>query len=314
MTTRLCKFALVAAAGAAWCSAGCYTRSQAQTDGWHGKSRAEIEAQWGSPQAVQAIQGGSILHWAHTRRWRTSPSASAEGSAEGSAGGRVSVDNLDEAGVTGEFTLGPDGAEAELSVTVPEISVSAEAEAEAEVEARASAGEVRERTTAAEVTVDAAGLITGVSAGARRWGPPRNSNVRWGPILGLHVGLGRLDSTRIALPSGGVYLGGMLGPDRALVGTFSMVSGRDEGGGAMGMSWGFEGMWWPIERLSVQAGPAMVLDWKPGFENRSFGVAASGGASYALVRRGQFVLDLRTDLTAHRKSAFGTLGVGVNLQ
>ena len=37
-----------------------------------------------------------------------------------------------------------------------------------------------------------------------------------------------------------------------------------------------------------------------------------GAPSYALVRSGSFVLDLRFDATLSTAAAFGTLGVGVN--
>ncbi len=279
---------------------GCYGRSQARSEGWVGMPRAEIEAQWGAPHIVEDTHEGELLRWEVTRRWRTGARASGRG------GGSVRVEGIEDMGVRGELRVGPGGFDAEFEARGPRI------EAEGEVEAEAHPGELRERTYAAEAAVSAAGLITGVSADAWRWGPPRGANVRWGPIFGLHVGMGRLDSTSMPLPSGGVHIGGMLGPRHALVGTFSMVSGREEGRGAMGMSWGMEGTWWPHARTSLRAGPAMVLDWKPGFEDRAFGLAVKGGASYALLRSGSFVLDLRADITAHPSSAFGTIGIGVN--
>ena len=276
-------------------AAGCYGRSQARTDGWGGMSGAEIEAQWGAPQRVDRGDEGQLLRWQHVRCWRTG----------GGASGRVRVEGLDEIGARGHVRIGPGGLDAEFEARGPRIEV------EAEVEARAAV--VRERTYAAEVALDSAGLISHVRADAwRSWGPPRGANVRWGPIFGLHVGMGRLDSTSTPLPSGGAHIGGMLGPRHALVGTYAMVSGREQGRGAMGHAWGFEAVYWPAARVSVRGGPAMVLDWKPGFEDRAFGLGISGGASYALLRRGSFVLDLRADLNAHPSSAFGTFGIGVN--
>jgi hypothetical protein len=288
------RFAALGVCLALVASAGCYGRSKASTDGWHGMSRAEIEAQWGAAQLVADDDGDTVLYWEHSYRWRTG----------GSSRTHVQIEDLGDIGIRGELVVRPGEVEAEAEVEARGPRVSVETEVDPV--------RVRERTVAAQARIGAAGTISDVHVSGRRYGPPRGQNVRWGPIFGLHLGLGRLDSTSTALPSGGAHIGGMLGPRHALVGTFTMVSGREQGRGAMGFSWGVEPTYWPTERLSVRAGPAMVLDWKPGFERRAFGLAASGGASYALVRTGSFVLDARLDMTAHQASAFGTIGIGVN--
>jgi len=170
-------------------------------------------------------------------------------------------------------------------------------------------------TTSTQVTalVDASGVITDVRGPSLRWGPPAGLNMRWGAIFGLHAGMGRLDDTGTPLPSGGAYVGGMLGPRLGLVGCFSMVSGKGDGGGAIGFAWGVAAQWWPEARLWLRAGPAMVLAFDPGFDNAGLAPGATGGASYALVHAGSFVLDLRVDLTTSTRATFGSLGVGVNV-
>ncbi|MCB9558928.1 MAG: hypothetical protein H6709_00335 [Kofleriaceae bacterium] len=175
------------------------------------------------------------------------------------------------------------------------------------------AGKVWTSTTEVVAAVDAGGRVVGVDGPSLRWGAPRGLNLRWGAILGLHVGMGRLDDTGTPLPSGGLYLGGMIGPRLGLVGTMAMVSGSDDAGGAMGFAWGMGAQWWPSARVALRAGPALVLAFDPGFEDPSLGPGLDGAASLALVRAGSFVLDLRLDLVASPSSTFGSVGVGVNV-
>jgi hypothetical protein len=199
-------------------------------------------------------------------------------------------------------------------VSLPSGSASLKLEPGAfDFEAEWSPGKVWTSTTSVVAVVDAAGVIQDVQGPSLRRGPPRGLNLRWGTIFGVHAGMGRLDDTGTALPSGGMYLGGMLGPRLGLAGAFSMVFGKDDAGGAVGFAWGINAHYWPAARLAVRAGPALVLDLDPGFEDAAVGPGLNGGASYALVRAGSFVLDLRLDLTAAPEAAFGALGLGVNV-
>jgi hypothetical protein len=283
---------LICIAALACAVSGCYAGSSKVSpdinEAWRGQSVAEIEASWGPPAAVEEVHEGTLLTWSHTRRWQSTR-------IDADLEGPVRV------GIEGAARLEPGEASAEGAISLDGPRV------------RVEQGPVRERTRMVEALVEPGGTIAEVTGPSIFWGRPQNANLRWGMLLGLHAGMGRLDSTSTPLPSGGVHIGGLLGPRHGLVGTFSMVSGKGEGGGAMGLSWGLAATWWPHTRTSVRAGPAMVLDWKPGFEDRAFGLGATGGASFALVRAGSFVMDLRLDATAHPHSQFGSLGIGVNL-
>lgn len=166
----------------------------------------------------------------------------------------------------------------------------------------------------AHVDLDAAGRVRAVSGDSLRWGPPDDANLRAGFIMGFHLGMGRLDTTSTPLPATGLYMGGMLGPRFALVGNFSMTTGSDDPGGAMAFTWGMSAQWWPTMRLSLRGGPAMALVMDPGFDNTRLAPAAVGSAAFALIRSGKFVLDLRAEASATPSSAWGNLGIGVNLQ
>jgi hypothetical protein len=157
------------------------------------------------------------------------------------------------------------------------------------------------------------GVVTSVAGPSLRWGPPNDANLRWGTVLGLHAGMGRLDDTPTMLPSGGAYLGGMLSPTTALVGCFSLVSGTGDDGAAMGFAGGFAAQWWPMTRLWLRGGPALVLAFDPGFDDPGFSFGVTVGASVAVIKVGTFVLDLRLDLVGTSAVSFGTAGVGVNL-
>lgn len=174
-------------------------------------------------------------------------------------------------------------------------------------------GAVWNSITEVMAEVDPRGTVVRVTGPSLRWGAPADANLRWGTLLGLHVGMGRLDDTETPLPSGGLYIGGMLSPTVGLVGCYSMVSGTGDRGGAMGFAWGMGVKWWADARTSVRAGPAMVLAFDAGFEDPTLQPAVNGVISYALVRAGTFVLDLRLDVTAGSSDTFGNLGVGVNL-
>lgn len=163
------------------------------------------------------------------------------------------------------------------------------------------------------IRLDPAGRILSMTGPSIRWGPPDDANMRWGFLLGGHAGMGRLDDTSSPLPGGGLYVGGMLSPTLGLVGTFSLASGSDDDGGAMAFAWGLAPQLWVATRVWLRAGPAMILAFDPGFENAGLEPGVTTGASFAVIRSGTFVLDLRADVSVGTDTQFGTLGIGVNL-
>jgi len=182
-----------------------------------------------------------------------------------------------------------------------------------DVQGEFSAGAILKTKRHVIARVDQRGIITGLRGYSLRRGAPPELNLRWGVVLGGHVGMGRLDDTADALPSGGLYIGGMLSRTVALVGTYSMAAGKDEPGGAMAFGWGLGVQTWVSARAWLRAGPAMVLAFDPGFNNAGLEPGVAVGGSYAIVRSGNFVLDLRVDLTGGTSTSFGTVGLGVNL-
>jgi hypothetical protein len=174
-------------------------------------------------------------------------------------------------------------------------------------------GEVWSHSTEVYAHLDRNGVIRAVEGPSGRWGPPNDANIHWGFLFGGHVGMGRLDDTGTMLPSGGLYMGGMLSRTTGLVGTYSMVSGKDDAGGAMGFAWGMAVQWWLDTPFWVRVGPAMILAFDPGFEDAGLEAGVTAGASYAVVKVGTFALDLRLDLAAGSNTAFGSVGIGVNI-
>jgi hypothetical protein len=179
--------------------------------------------------------------------------------------------------------------------------------------AEATAGQVWTSTTEVVALVDGAGRIADVQGPSLRWGPPRDVNMRWGVVLGAHVGVGRLDSTTTPLPGFGVYIGGMLSPTLALVGAYSFASGTDDDGGAIAMAGGVAAQWWPMTRLWLRAGPALLISAEPEPADDGLDLGVTSGASFAVIRTRVFVLDLRLDLAAGADVQLGTVGVGANL-
>ena len=174
-------------------------------------------------------------------------------------------------------------------------------------------GLIEHRTTEAIALADPAGTIREVDGAALHWGPPNDVNLHWGTIFGAHVGMGRLDTTGTPLPSGGLYVGGMLSPTLGLVGTYALAAGTSDQGSAMGMAAGMAAQWWPVNRLWLRAGPALLLVFDPGFANPRLAPGATVGASYAVVKVGTLAIDARVDVAAGPSTSFGTVGVGVNL-
>jgi hypothetical protein len=174
-------------------------------------------------------------------------------------------------------------------------------------------GRVHRRVTEVVAFAGDDGVIREVRGPSLRWGPPNEANIHWGVLLGGHVGMGRLDDTSTPLPSGGLYIGGMVSRTTGLVGAFSMVSGIGDGGGAMGFAWAFAAQHWVTARLSLRGGPAAILAFDPGFEKIGAEPGINGAVSYAVLKAGTFALDLRLDLVAGADNRFGSAGIGVNL-
>lgn len=165
----------------------------------------------------------------------------------------------------------------------------------------------------ASALVDPSGTVLQLDAGFPVGGIPSGMNVRHGVIFGLHGGAGVIGGATGPMPSVGLYIGGMIGPRLALVGSYRFVNGKDEMGYAMGHAWAFGVQQWATSRLSVMAGAAMVLDLEPGLEDAALSPGGAGAVSFALVRSGSFVLDARLDMTVSTSAAFGLFGVGVNV-
>jgi hypothetical protein len=164
----------------------------------------------------------------------------------------------------------------------------------------------------ANALVDPNGMLLRFDSESLAAGIPKGENIRTGIIYGLSAAAGALARAPSTMPSLCLYLGGMIGPRTALLGSYSFENGRGDDGGAMGHAWAFAVQYWPEARINVRGGGAMVLDDSNGSGARlSPGVV--GAVSYAFVRAGSFVLDARFDGTVSTKTAFGMFGIGVNV-
>ena len=161
----------------------------------------------------------------------------------------------------------------------------------------------------ATAVLDPNGTVLAFDSAWLAAGIPDGMNARTGIVFGLHGGFGGLDDASTPMPSLGAYIGGMLTGQVALLGAYAFVNGKSGEEFVQGHSWGLALQYWPTARFNVRAGPAMVLNTDP------VGLAPGGiaAASFAVLRAGSFVLDVRLDTTVSTASAFGTLGVGVNL-
>ncbi len=182
----------------------------------------------------------------------------------------------------------------------------------AHAELRAGRVERFEYDIAAAV-VDPNGTVLSFDSGWLAAGIPQGMNARTGIIFGLHGGAGRLDDAKTLMPSLGAYIGGMLTADIALLGAYAFVNGKSDDDFVQGHSWGLAVQYWPTTRFNVRAGPAMVIDTDPEPGNATLAPGGIGAASFAVVRAGSFVLDVRFDATVSTSSAFGTFGIGVNV-
>lgn len=183
-----------------------------------------------------------------------------------------------------------------------------------DLDAEARAGSVeRYEYEMASAVIDPAGAVVRLDSSFLVAGIPAGTNVRTGAIFGFHAGAGIVADATSPMPSLGVYLGGMIGPRLALLGAYSFVNGKGDAGYAMGHAWAFAVQHWPMARLAVRAGPALVIDLEPGLTDPALSPGGVGAVSYALVRAGSFVLDARLDATVSTGVAFGTFGIGVNV-
>lgn len=272
---------------ASLCLVGCYTGAPANRDvatAWVGRTRVDLEGRWGAPIA----RHDSLLIWTFDRTQVELPS--------GGLAVTAAPTTLDAG------AQGPNGS-ARLHAQWTRVDIGA----------AFHPGEITTVTTAARASIAAGDVVAGIDGAALHWGPPNDANLHWGTILGAHVGFGRLDTTGTPLPSGGVYIGGMVSPTLALVGAYELAAGTSEAGGAMGMAAGFAAQWWPVNRVALRAGPALLLAFDPGFEHARLRPGAIAGASYAVVKVGVLAIDLRVDLAAGPSTAFGLAGVGVNV-
>jgi len=161
----------------------------------------------------------------------------------------------------------------------------------------------------ATAVVDPRGTVLSFDSGWLVAGIPPGHDTRTGVIFGLHGGMGRTGDASQPLPSVGTYIGGMLSPNLALVGAYAFVNGKDGDAYVQGHSWALAAQYWATRRVALRVGPAMVLHTDP----VELAPGAVGALSFAVVRSGSFVLDLRFDATGSTKGAFGMLGVGVNV-
>ena len=269
--------------------AACYTHAPANRDvqaSWRGRTHDEIVDRWGSPATHASAGPADVNVWSFSTTHISLPELNLAIAARPvAASPRVEVP----------------GATGVVAVQAPDVAASFRP------------GAIWRTTTEAAAFVEPSGIISSVEGAALHWGPPNDVNLHWGTIFGAHVGMGRLDSTPTPLPSGGAYIGGMLDPTHGLVGTFSLVAGTSDSGSAMGLAGGIAAQWWPINRLWLRGGPALLLAFDPGFANARLRPGVTVGASYAVIKVGTFAIDARFDLNAGPSTAFGTLGVGVNL-
>jgi hypothetical protein len=181
-----------------------------------------------------------------------------------------------------------------------------------DVRAEARAGVVeRYRFDVAKALVDHTGILRFESDTVAA-GVPKGENIRTGIIYGLSASAGVLSSATSPMPSLGAYMGGMIGPRTALLGSYAFVNGRGDDGGAMGHAWAFAVQYWPEARINVRGGGALVLD-DTNASGARLSPGAVGAVSYAFVRAGSLVLDARFDATLSTKTAFGMFGIGVNV-
>lgn len=161
--------------------------------------------------------------------------------------------------------------------------------------------------------VDQQGRVLQFESESVAAGIPDDANIRTGAVYGLSIGMGALDDANTSLPSLQAYIGGMIGPRFALLGAYTFVNGLEDDDYVHGHSWAFAVQHWPTARINIRGGAAMVLDTDAGDANPTFAFGGVGALSFAAVRAGMFVLDVRLDATISQQGAFGLVSVGVNV-
>jgi hypothetical protein len=260
---------------------GCYTGAAANRDvslAWRGRTRAEMADRWGAP----AQQQGPVSVWAYQTTQIELPDVRA------ALHPVAAVAHVDGPGVTGTAVV--QGTAVEVAWRPGEI-----------LRVHHSVAALGDTT------------IVDVQGEALHWGPPNDANLHWGTLLGAHVGMGLVNQTATPLPSGNAYVGGMLTQTLGLVGTYSFVAGTGDQGAAIDQAAGVAAQYWPMTRLWLRAGPALLLASDPGVTNFRLRPGATAAASYAFVKVGNLAVDLCFDVALGPSAAFGTLGVGVNL-
>jgi len=180
------------------------------------------------------------------------------------------------------------------------------------IDAAANPGVVERTTYTRALAIVAPGGAVLEFDGAFAAGFPDGLNVRTGLVMGLTAAAGAFSNATTPMPSLGLYIGGMIGPRLALIGSYQFVNAKGEDDYAMGHVWGFGVQHWPAARLAVRALGVAGVDIEPN-EDASFGPGATAGVGYALVRSGSFVLDVRVDGIFTTQAAFGLAGIGVNV-
>lgn len=262
----------------------CYTGTAANRDvsmAWRGHARAELVDRWGAP----AQQQGPVDVWTFQTERVELPDFAA------SLHPVAAVAHVDGPGVTGTGVV--QGTALDVAWHPGEI--------------------LRVHHSAAALLDASRATVVDVQGEALHWGPPNDANLHWGTLLGAHVGMGLAGSTGTPLPSGQLYVGGMLTPVVGLVGSYSFVSATGDAGAVIDQAAGIAAQYWPATRLALRAGPALILASHPGVTDFALKPGASVGASYAAIKVGTLALDVYADVCGGPGVAFGSLGVGINL-
>jgi hypothetical protein len=125
--------------------------------------------------------------------------------------------------------------------------------------------------------------------------------------------MGTASGASSPLPSAQLYIGGMVTPTLGLVGSYSFVAASGDAGAAIDQAAGVGVQIWPITRLALRGGPALLLASDAGVTNFRLKPGASVGASYAAIKIGTLALDVYGDVSGGPGVVFGSLGVGINL-
>jgi hypothetical protein len=166
----------------------------------------------------------------------------------------------------------------------------------------------------AKALVDRNGMLVRFESETLAAGIPKRANIHTGIIYGASPAFGfHKCSMRHWRPSLGAYMGGMIGPRTALLGAYQFVNAGCEDGSPVGHTWAFAVQYWPLARLNIRGGAGMVLDDAVWLREARLSPGILAAASFAVLRVGSLVVDVRFDSTVSTKTAFGMFGVGVNV-